>query len=89
MASPGAPGMPLLSPLCICPLHRHNLLLMTPETFVQKWTGATLSERAASHEHFLDLCHLLDQPTPAQSDPTGQDYCFEKPVHANGVLLTD
>ena len=54
---------------------------MTPETFVQKWTGATLSERAASQEHFLDLCHLLNQPTPAQSDPTGHDYAFEKPVH--------
>jgi hypothetical protein len=41
----------------------------------------TLSERAASHEHFLDLCRLLDQPTPAQSDRTGADYAFEKPVH--------
>ena len=54
---------------------------MTPEQFVEKWRGATLSERAASHEHFLDLCHLLDEPTPAQSDRTGQDYAFEKPVH--------
>jgi hypothetical protein len=54
---------------------------MTPEQLVEKWKGATLSERAASHEHFLDLCRLLDQPTPAQSDRTGIDYAFEKPVH--------
>ncbi len=54
---------------------------MTPQQFVEKWRGATLSERAASHEHFLDLCHLLNQPTPAQSDPSGHDYAFEKPVH--------
>lgn len=53
---------------------------MTPEQFVEKWSRAQLSEKAASQEHFIDLCRLLGQPTPAESDPTGQDYCFEKPV---------
>ena len=48
--------------------------------FVDKWSRAALSERAASHEHFLDLCRLLDQPTPATADATGEDYCFEKHV---------
>ena len=48
--------------------------------FVEKWSRAELSERAASHEHFLDLCRLLGQPTPASADATGADYCFEKHV---------
>ena len=50
------------------------------QKFVQKWSGVELSERAASHEHFIDLCHLICHPTPAQADPTGSDFTFEKPV---------
>jgi hypothetical protein len=48
--------------------------------FVEKWSGVELSERAASHEHFIDLCRLLGHPTPAESDPTGSEFTFEKPV---------
>lgn len=51
------------------------------QRFVEKWKDAELSERAASHEHFIDLCRLVGQPTPAEADPIGQDYCFEKPVN--------
>ena len=51
---------------------------MTPDQFIDKWKGATLKERSASQEHFLDLCRLLDEPTPAEADPTGSWYCFEK-----------
>ena len=25
-----------------------------------------------------DLCHLLDEPTPADADPSGETYCFER-----------
>jgi hypothetical protein len=50
------------------------------QQFVEKWSRAELSERAASHEHFLDLCRLFGQPTPASADATGEDYCFEKHV---------
>ena len=50
------------------------------QRFVEKWSASDLSERAASHEHFIDLCHLVGQPAPAEADPTGQDYCFERPV---------
>jgi len=50
------------------------------DRFVEKWRSVELSERAASHEHFIDLCRLVGQPTPAESDPTGEDYCFEKAV---------
>jgi hypothetical protein len=46
--------------------------------FVEKWAGAELSERAASHEHFIDLCRLIGHPTPASADPTGDEYTFEK-----------
>ena len=51
---------------------------MTPDQFIAKWKDATLKERSASQEHFLDLCHLLDEPTPAQADPSGSWYCFER-----------
>src|SRR5688500_9559305 len=53
--------------------------------FVEKWAGAELSERAASHEHFIDLCRLVGHPTPASADPTGEEYTFEKPVKVVGA----
>lgn len=53
-------------------------------TFIAKWTRAELSERAASQEHFIDLCHLLGQPTPAQHDAKGAEYAFEKSVSVTG-----
>ncbi len=51
---------------------------MTPDHFITKWRDATLKERSAAQEHFLDLCRLLDEPTPAEADPTGSWFCFEK-----------
>ncbi|MBK1641475.1 hypothetical protein CKO12_06215 [Chromatium okenii] len=51
---------------------------MTPEQFIAKWHATTLKERSAAQEHFIDLCHLLHEPTPAESDPTGAFYCFER-----------
>ena len=51
---------------------------MTPHAFIAKWRDATLKERSAAQEHFLDLCRLLDEPTPAETDPTGATYCFER-----------
>ena len=50
---------------------------MTPTAFIAKWQANTRNERAAAQEHFLDLCALLDEPTP-NSDPTGAAYAFEK-----------
>lgn len=58
---------------------------MTPPQFVEKWSATELSERAASHEHFTDPCRLLAQPTPAEADPQGADYCFEKSVKVIGA----
>lgn len=37
---------------------------MDVASFISKWSKAELTERAASQEHFLDLCRLLAQPTP-------------------------
>ncbi len=51
---------------------------MTPYAFIDKWRASTLTERSASHQHFLDLCELLDEPKPAEADPTGKAYCFER-----------
>lgn len=51
---------------------------MTPEQFIAKWKAAELTERAAAQEHFIDLCDLLDEPTPAEADPKGEWYAFEK-----------
>ena len=51
---------------------------MTPYEFIDKWRAAELKERSASQEHFIDLCRLLGEPTPAEADPTGETYCFER-----------
>ena len=51
---------------------------MTPYEFIAKWRASALKERSASQEHFIDLCHLLGEPTPAEADPTGETYCFER-----------
>ncbi len=51
---------------------------MTPYRFIAKWRASELKERSAAQEHFIDLCRLLDEPTPAEADPTGERYCFER-----------
>jgi type II restriction/modification system DNA methylase subunit YeeA len=53
---------------------------MTAQEFVQKWAPSELRERQGSQEHFLDLCRLLDEPTPAEADPSGKKYCFDAGV---------
>ena len=51
---------------------------MTPEQFIAKWSGSTLSERSGSQQHFVDLCGLLGVDTPAEADPHGSWYTFDK-----------
>ena len=51
---------------------------MTPTEFIYKWQSSKLKERSGSQEHFIDLCRLLDEPTPAEADPSGERYCFER-----------
>ncbi|MBA3678125.1 MAG: class I SAM-dependent DNA methyltransferase [Sphingosinicella sp.] len=54
------------------------MALFTEGDFIRKWKAVELKERSAAQEHFLDLCRLLDEPSPAQADPTGDFYCFER-----------
>lgn len=46
--------------------------------FIRKWSAVELKERSAAQEHFLDLCRVLGEPSPATADPTGEFYCFER-----------
>jgi len=50
----------------------------TVNDFIRKWRAVELKERSAAQEHFLDLCRLLGEPSPAEADPTGNFYCFER-----------
>ena len=51
---------------------------MDPHEFIAKWRSSVLKERSAAQEHFLDLCRVLGEPTPAEADPAGDTYCFER-----------
>ena len=57
---------------------------LTPQAFTKKWSEAALSERSSYQQHFLDLCAMLGQPTPAEVDPTGEFFTFEKGVEKMG-----
>jgi SAM-dependent methyltransferase len=57
---------------------------MTPQQFIAKWKATSLSERSACQQHFLDLCDLLQQPKPAEVDPAGEWYTFERGVEKTG-----
>jgi type II restriction/modification system DNA methylase subunit YeeA len=61
-----------------------NCEAMTPQEFIKKWKPVALTERASAHEHFLDLCRLLEHPTPAEDDPTGEHFAFEKGATKTG-----
>jgi hypothetical protein len=57
---------------------------MTPAAFAVKWRNSSNTERAASQEHFIDLCGMLEVPTPNEADPDGEWYAFEKGVEKTG-----
>ena len=57
---------------------------MTPLEFIGKWKHHALTERAAAQEHFIDLCRLVGHPTPAEDDPTGERFAFEKGASKTG-----
>jgi len=50
---------------------------MLPQVFVSKWRGNTSTERQVYQQHFLDLCALVDHPTPAALDPENKFFTFE------------
>ncbi len=53
--------------------------------FVRKWRSVELREKQASQEHFLDLCRLVGAKTPADEDPKGERYCFERGAKKAGA----
>ena len=60
---------------------------MTPYEFISKWRASALKERSASQEHFIDLCRLLGEPTPAEADPTGEtSSCAVLPLSSVGEM---
>jgi type II restriction/modification system DNA methylase subunit YeeA len=50
---------------------------LSPQEFVRKWRPVDLTERAAAHSHFDDLCRLIGHPTPLELDPTGSFFAYE------------
>lgn len=57
---------------------------MTPAEFIAKWERVTLKESAADREHFLDLCRLVGHETPAEGDPEGVRFTFQKGLRKAG-----
>ena len=51
---------------------------MNPIEFVTKWTRSELRERAASQEHFLDVCRMVGVQSPAEEDPKGEWFTFDR-----------
>ena len=57
---------------------------MKAADFIKKWSDSTLRERQAAQEHFIDLCRLIGEKTPAEADPFGDSYCFERGAEKTG-----
>ncbi|MEN9848561.1 MAG: hypothetical protein RL368_1301 [Pseudomonadota bacterium] len=51
---------------------------MSVDEFIETWQNSTLTERSASQQHFVQLCQLLGEKTPAEVDPDGTFFTFEK-----------
>jgi hypothetical protein len=51
---------------------------MTVAGFKKKWTRYGGKETSAYQEHFNDLCGILGQKTPAEADPSGNDWFCPK-----------
>ena len=47
---------------------------MTPDAFISKWKGNSLTERQGAQPYFEDLCDLLGVDKPRDPD----NYCFER-----------
>ena len=52
--------------------------------FIAKWKKVELKERSAAQEHFIDLCGMVDHRPPAEEDPFGDTFCFEKGATKQG-----
>jgi type II restriction/modification system DNA methylase subunit YeeA len=57
---------------------------MTVSEFIVKWQRVELTERSASQQHFLDLCQLFEHLKPAEVDPAGEWFTFERGADKHG-----
>jgi type II restriction/modification system DNA methylase subunit YeeA len=57
---------------------------MNVSDFIAKWQRVELTERSASHQHFLDLCEVFEHPKPADVDPLGEWFTFERGADKHG-----
>src|SRR2546427_12526131 len=61
---------------------------MTPAEFKKKWSRYSGKETSAYQGHLDDLRRLLEQPTPAEADPSGcVFFCFQKRVVKDAELF--
>lgn len=54
---------------------------ITVEDFISIWQESNRTERSAAQEHFLMLCELLEEKKPAECDPEGNFFTFEKGIN--------
>ena len=57
---------------------------LTPQAFSAKWASSKLKERAGAQEHLIDVCRLVGHETPAEKDPDGEFFTFERTVSKVG-----
>jgi hypothetical protein len=57
---------------------------MTVSDFIKKWQRVELTERSASQQHFLDLCEVFEHSKPADVDPSGEWFTFERGADKHG-----
>ena len=53
---------------------------MTPQEFIAKWRRSRGQESTGAQEWFIDLCRVVEHPTPAELDPRQEWYTFERAV---------
>lgn len=51
---------------------------MTPQNFVEKWTGVDLTEKQTYQQHFLDVCDLFGFDKPMGKTRKGDEFIFER-----------
>ncbi len=54
------------------------------QSFIHTWRNSTLKERSGAQQHFIGLCRLLDLKPPAEADPHGDWFTFEKGAKKTG-----
>lgn len=54
---------------------------LTVADFVHRWKIYSQTENAGAQSHFNDLCEILGEKRPAESDSAGENYAFQKHVN--------